>query len=94
MIYYFSDIRLLILLLFVIYLFIPEELLFVTLLVKVHALFPILLISVILFNGVSVIFAVCTVLIFLLVFFFPTDNIYYCAHMHHSFVITTSISEV
>ena len=63
MVYLFSDIRLLLLLFFVIYLFFPEELFFMTLLVKLRAFFPVLLLAITLFNGVSVLFEVHTVLI-------------------------------
>ena len=78
MIYLFSDIRLFLLFIFVIFLFLPAELFFVTLLVTVREFLPILLDAVTSFNNVSIIFAVRRGL----VFSFPY-NLYSFSHIYH-----------
>ena len=69
MMYLFSDIRLLLFFFFIVFLFLPADLFFVTLLMTVYALFPVIIRSVTFFNGVSILFAVLTLLV---LFYFHT----------------------
>ena len=75
-IYIFSDISFFLLFLFFIFLFLPEYLFFVTLLVIWRVLLPILLIVVTFFNGVYILFAVHTMLVLCFFFLYSPPKVF------------------